>query len=76
MLNETNLRQLIQEAVPTVNAAALAADAKFEDAGLDSLDYAAILLALQERHSLKIPDEDLEKTSSIADILAYARARA
>ena len=54
----------------------MAADAKFEDVGIDSLDHASLLLALQERYSLNIPDEDLEKTSSIADILAYARARA
>jgi acyl carrier protein len=76
MLNETNLRQLIQEAIPTVDAAGMAADARFEDVGIDSLDHASLLLALQERYSLNIPDEDLEKTSSIADILAYARARA
>jgi acyl carrier protein len=76
MLNETNLRQLIQQAVPTIDAAAIAADAKFEDVGIDSLDYASVLLALQERYSLRIPDEDMEKASSIVDILAYARARA
>ncbi len=72
MVSEAQLRTIIAEAVPTIDAAKLPADVAFADSGIDSLDYAAILLALQERHGLVVPDEDLSRTASIAGILAYA----
>jgi len=40
--------------------------------GLDSLDHAMILLRLQERCGLEVPDEDVEACCSIRAILDYA----
>jgi acyl carrier protein len=75
MLDETQVRRVIAEIVPTVDAAALAPNAMFADNGIDSLDHASILLALQERHRFNVPDEDVPRTTSIAGILAYAAER-
>ena len=75
MVTEKQLRGVIAEIVPTIDAASLPADAAFTNNGIDSLDHAAILLALQERHGLVVPDEDLSQTTSIADILVYAAER-
>ena len=58
-----------------LDAAKLPAEATFANSGIDSLDHAAILLLLQERYGLVVPDEDLSRTTSIAGILAYAAER-
>lgn len=39
--------------------------------GVDSLDMANILLLLEERYSIKIPDEDIIKLGSINAIIEY-----
>jgi len=48
----------------------------FADDALDSLDRATLALLLDERHGLKVPDEDLPTLNSIRGILSYASARA
>jgi acyl carrier protein len=75
MLNESDIRSIISEAVPTIDAFALKIDSEFDGAGIDSLDRSVILLALQEKHGLVVPDEDLDQTNSIGKILAYAAKR-
>jgi acyl carrier protein len=76
MLTENDVRTIIAEAVPTIDAAALARDAEFAKNDIDSLDFSAILLALQEQHGLTVPDDDLQQVNSIEKILAYAARRA
>lgn len=76
MLKENDVRNIIAEAVPTIDSKALRLDAEFAANGIDSLDFAAILLALQEEYGLVVPDEDLQQTNSIGKILAYAATRA
>jgi acyl carrier protein len=75
MITDGELRSVIAEVVPTVDVAKLPADAAFASSGIDSLDHAAILLLLQERYGLVVPDEDIARTISIVGILAYAAER-
>jgi acyl carrier protein len=75
MVSEKQLRGVIAEVVPTIDIASLPTHGVFADNGIDSLDHASILLALQERHGLIVPDEDLPRTTSIAGILSYAAER-
>jgi acyl carrier protein len=72
MLTVEQVREVIASAVPTVDAFALTSDAKFEDAGLDSLDHASILLRLEERYGIDFPDDVGSKMTSIRAIVAYA----
>jgi acyl carrier protein len=72
VLKESDIRKVISEVVSMIDADALAADSEFADVNIDSLDHWSILLALQERFGLVVPDQDLERTTSIARILAYA----
>ncbi len=72
MLREGDVRNTIAEAVPAVNATKIDVDTEFRELGIDSLDFSAILLALQEQYGLVVPDEDLEQVNSIGKILAYA----
>ena len=39
--------------------------------GVDSLDMANILLMMEEKYNIKIPDEDIEKLGSISAIIEY-----
>lgn len=69
------VRAAIASSVPNFNVKALALDQNFYDDGLDSLDHASILLALQEEVGLNVPDEDVDKCVSINEILEYAAAQ-
>jgi acyl carrier protein len=75
VLSEGDVRNVISEVIPTVDISTLKIDSEFEESNLDSLDHWAVLLALQERFGLVVPDEDLNQTTSIGKILSYAAKR-
>jgi acyl carrier protein len=74
-LSESDVRDVISEVVSAVDVATLKVDSEFEQSNLDSLDHWAVLLALQERFGLVVPDEDLDQTTSIGKIVSYAAKR-
>ena len=47
----------------------------FRDQGVDSLDVVTLLLALEERFELVVPDADVPLCSSVDAIVAYAEGR-
>lgn len=42
-----------------------------EDLGADSLDTVELVMALEEEYGVDIPDEDVEKVTTVKDIIAY-----
>ena len=47
-------------------------DSKFiEDLGADSLDVVELVMALEEKFDIEIPDEDAEKILTVADAISY-----
>ncbi len=42
-----------------------------EDLGADSLDTVELVMALEEAYGVDIPDEDVEKVTTVKDIIAY-----
>ena len=42
-----------------------------DDLKADSLDVAALMLELEERYNVEIPDEELGSLKTVADIAAY-----
>ena len=47
-------------------------EAKFvDDLGADSLDTVELVMALEEKFQLEIPDEDAEKIASVGDAINY-----
>jgi acyl carrier protein len=42
-----------------------------KDIGIDSLDMMSILLSLQERYGIEIPDEDVDRLGTLGEIAAY-----
>jgi len=42
-----------------------------EDLGADSLDVVELVMALEERFEIEIPDEDAEGIKSVKDVVDY-----
>ena len=74
MITADDIRALIQENVMGVDALAMSEDQSFKEAGVDSLDQINILLAIEEKHGYKIPDEDVKLCKSIRSTLDYLAA--
>jgi acyl carrier protein len=43
-------------------------------AGLDSLDYSSVLLAVEDRYDLRVVETDIEKLASLRDIVRFVEA--
>ena len=50
------IRKLISEVVSGEEVLSMSIDITFDDAGIDSLDQAQILLALQEQYEVEVPE--------------------
>jgi len=42
-----------------------------DDLGADSLDTVELVMALEERFNIEIPDEDAEKMQRVSDVIEY-----
>ena len=76
MVTEQQVRDAIASVKENFDANALPVDALFEDSGMDSLDQASILLALQEQYGLVVPQEMETEITSIRKILDFAASGA
>ncbi len=45
-----------------------------EDLGADSLDVVELVMALEEKFGVEIPDEDAEKINTVGDIVSYVES--
>ena len=46
-----------------------------KDLGIDSLDYAELVMEFEQNFNIKIPDEDAEKLQTIEDAVTYISAK-
>ncbi|MGM0518833.1 MAG: acyl carrier protein [Campylobacterota bacterium] len=54
------------------DASEIKEDSKFiEDLGADSLDVVELVMALEEKFDIEIPDEDAEGILTVADAMKY-----
>lgn len=52
-------------------------DASFvNDLGADSLDTVELVMALEEKFGVEIPDEDAEKMTTVGDAIKYIEGKA
>ncbi|EKE93688.1 acyl carrier protein [Helicobacter pylori R055a] len=42
-----------------------------KDLGVDSLDVVELIMALEEKFGIKIPDEQAEKIVNVGDVMRY-----
>lgn len=55
-----------------VDAETINADTNImEDLGADSLDVVDMLMSLEDEFDVEIPDEEIEKMRTVADVVAY-----
>ena len=55
-----------------VNPDEVKEDSKFvEDLGADSLDVVELVMALEEKFDIGIPDEDAEKIANVSDAIKF-----
>jgi acyl carrier protein len=56
----------------SVNADEVKEESKFvEDLGADSLDVVELVMALEEKFDIEIPDEDAEKIATVTDAMKF-----
>ena len=50
----------------------ITSDANFvKDLGVDSLDYAELIMEFEQKFGIKIPDHDAEKLATVQDAIDY-----
>ncbi|MCQ2759221.1 acyl carrier protein [Helicobacter pylori] len=55
-----------------IDASQVTPEAKFvKDLGVDSLDIVELIMALEERFGIEIPDEQAEKIVNVGDVVKY-----
>ncbi|MDX9813553.1 MAG: acyl carrier protein [Sulfurimonas sp.] len=59
-----------------VNADEVKEESKFvEDLGADSLDVVELVMALEEKFDIEIPDDEAEKIRTVKDVVAYIESK-
>jgi acyl carrier protein len=70
-----DIREVVVEQL-SVNADEVKNDAKFvEDLGADSLDVVELVMALEEKFDIEIPDDEAEKIQTLNDVVAYIESK-
>ena len=73
--NQTELIQVISERLD-VSMVSVTPQASFlDDLGADSLDVVELMMALEEKYNLEIPDADAEKIKTVQDVVSYIESR-
>jgi acyl carrier protein len=71
-----DIKEVVVEQL-SVNADEVKEDAKFvEDLGADSLDVVELVMALEEKFDIEIPDDEAEKIQTVQDVLNYVESKA
>ncbi len=59
-----------------VSDVAITADTSFEkDLDVDSLDLFELVMALEEEYDVEIPSEDLERLTTVGEVIAYLKEK-
>lgn len=70
-----DIKEVVVEQL-SVNADEVKDDAKFvEDLGADSLDVVELVMALEEKFDIEIPDDEAEKIATVADVVTYIESK-
>jgi len=70
-----DIKEVVVEQL-SVSADEVKEDSKFvEDLGADSLDVVELVMALEEKFDIEIPDDEAEKIQTVADVVAYIQSK-
>lgn len=65
------IRVIVKETESSTDVAQLDESMNFSEAGIDSLETFNILLGVEEKFGITIPEEESEELNSISEIIAY-----
>jgi len=66
-----DVKEVVAEQL-NVNVDEIKEESKFvDDLGADSLDVVELVMALEEKFDIEIPDEDAEKIATVADAVKF-----
>ena len=69
------MQEIIAEQL-NVDAGIIKAESSFkEDLGADSLDLFELVMALEDEYSVEIPSGDLEKLTTVQQVMDYLKAK-
>ncbi len=70
-----DIKEVVVEQL-SVSADEVKEDAKFvEDLGADSLDVVELVMALEEKFDIEIPDDEAEKIQTVQDVVTYIESK-
>lgn len=69
---EATLRAIIAEVAEIDDAAAIPADATLRSLGINSMRGLEVLMLVEERLGIHVPEQALYDIETLADVLAYA----
>ena len=71
-----DIKEVVVEQL-SVNPDEVKEESKFvEDLGADSLDIVELVMALEEKFDIEIPDDEAEKIQTVQDVLNYIENKA
>ena len=69
------MREIIAEQL-NCDGETIGLDTSFkDDLGADSLDLFELVMALEDEYSVEIPSEDLEKLTTVQQVMDYLKAK-
>jgi acyl carrier protein len=75
-LTVARVREVMASVLTTFDVAALDEERPFFEVGIDSLDQAQILMAIEERFGLRVADGEFDRCDSLANVVRYFAERA
>ena len=70
-----DIKEIIEHAEVLGDVSEMKNDVPLSEQGIDSLDVVNVYLLIEEKYSIKIPDEDLNKLTTIIEIVEYVNKR-
>jgi acyl carrier protein len=79
MDNIENIQKLVTQIITDklgIPESEVTSDASFvRDLGIDSLDYAELVMEFEQTFNIKIPDDDAEKMNTIGKAVIYIKSK-
>lgn len=72
---DSKVREIIVEQL-SVDDDRIKMEASFiDDLGADSLDIVELVMTMEEKFGIEIPDEDAEKLRTVGDVVSYLKTK-
>lgn len=71
MITESQIHNIIEKALPNFDISQIRPHIRLREYGIDSLDFFAIILGLQDALGKEIPDEDISQLTTVESIQEY-----